>query len=239
MKRYSTVFPSVLRRCRSHLLGTVEFVCLSILIKCLLYFTLISLHSHGFVAAAETKDSTDGEMCCNYVITVLLVLIIQSYAAYDRGKCEACMWLHAKLREDHEKLNPKVRKLGGFKKFSRAEIAAKAVDGWCDGIKEVIYSNTNLPGTEELRQFTFSDLSTLLAVCKDLQVRYRLNAVSLLSAATTQKNLPLSILCLDDCKKGGRKKFEKPPKGDTPIREFIIPDDNELQTMKVCTISYL
>eukprot|EP01060_Flectonema_neradi_P002832 TRINITY_DN11784_c1_g1_i1.p1 TRINITY_DN11784_c1_g1~~TRINITY_DN11784_c1_g1_i1.p1 ORF type:complete len:230 (+),score=46.53 TRINITY_DN11784_c1_g1_i1:90-779(+) len=167
------------------------------------------------------------------IIIMLLALPLPSYAAYDRGKCEACMWLHAKLREDHEKLNPKVRTLGGFKRFSRSEIAAKAVDGWCDGIKEIIYSNAQLPGTEDLRQFTYSDLSTLLAVCKDLQVRYRLNAVSLLSATTSQKNLPLSILCLDDCKKGGRKKFEKTPKDDTPPKKLEIPDDDEITTMKV------
>eukprot|EP00754_Rhynchopus_humris_P039827 Rhum_TRINITY_DN22920_c0_g1::Rhum_TRINITY_DN22920_c0_g1_i1::g.176474::m.176474 len=155
---------------------------------------------------------------------------------WDRQKaCEGCKWLHAKLRIDYDAIETKVRVYGGgFKSLSRSERAGKAVDGWCDRISTIIYNNDPPVGHDDVFPFTPSSIHMLQLQCKKLQEKYRLAAVSLLSSLSSTQDVPLSILCRDECfvkkKKpdgagnpsAGKTSSKGPVPSDSALREYSV-----------------
>ncbi|KAJ9472425.1 hypothetical protein DIPPA_34933 [Diplonema papillatum] len=166
-------------------------------------------------------------------IILCTLFAVLSNAAWDRGKmCDGCKWLHAKLRNDYELLNPKVRRYGGgFTSYSRAERAAKAVDGWCDDIPALIYTRAPPVGEDGVPEIGVKDIKMLESYCRSLQEKYRLKAVSLLSAVARPQDLPLTLLCQDEC--GVRKKKPKNPAPAAPPREKEIPSDETVRKSSV------
>eukprot|EP01063_Lacrimia_lanifica_P010338 TRINITY_DN17044_c0_g1_i1.p1 TRINITY_DN17044_c0_g1~~TRINITY_DN17044_c0_g1_i1.p1 ORF type:complete len:230 (+),score=78.18 TRINITY_DN17044_c0_g1_i1:129-818(+) len=150
---------------------------------------------------------------------------------WDRAKaCEGCKWLHAKLRLDYDAIDPQVRRYGGgFTRLSRAEKAGQAVDTWCDGVAQIIYTRAPPVGQAGVPEFAAKDIRMLELQCKKLQEKYRLKAVSLLAAATNPADIPLAVLCEDECLRPHRKPGKKPkPKPPEPI-----PSDDEIRKYSV------
>ena len=137
--------------------------------------------------------------------------------------CEGCKWLHAKLRIEHQNTDPKVRVYGGgVKRVSRKERATLAIDRWCTDIAKTIYSNEPPVGDDDVMQFGVSDIRMLELQCKKLQDKYRLRAVSLLSSLESNADIPLSILCVDECLSKPRKPTTPPkPPRPAPTEEQI------------------
>eukprot|EP01061_Rhynchopus_euleeides_P002980 TRINITY_DN12305_c0_g2_i1.p1 TRINITY_DN12305_c0_g2~~TRINITY_DN12305_c0_g2_i1.p1 ORF type:complete len:188 (+),score=53.11 TRINITY_DN12305_c0_g2_i1:208-771(+) len=153
--------------------------------------------------------------------------------------CEGCKWLHAKLRLEHQKIDPHVRMYGGgFKRVSRKERATMAIDRWCDGIAQIVYTNSPPVGQDDVFAFEASDIRMLELQCKKLQEKYRLRAVSLLSSFEANAQVPLSILCQDECyskkaKQGAAKKPGGSTNGSPKAPQRPVPSDDDIKSYSV------